>query len=93
MRYFRTASVAVYEAVRADLDAAYGYPKPDTKTKTSITPWDQAPTDAAGRVYLIASEAECDYPAIAKRLPTLLGSGMVDEVTAAEFFAQFPSPF
>jgi hypothetical protein len=44
-------------------------------------------------VYLVASPAECEYPAIAERLPTLLASGMVQEVTAAEFAAQFPSPF
>ena len=90
MRYFRAATVAVYEAVRAELDSVWGYPNPDTKTQTSITPGNDAPTDAAGRVYLIASPAECDYPAIAERLPTLLASGMVAEVTAAEFAAQFP---
>lgn len=93
MRYFRAASVAVYEAVRADLDGVWGYPNAGTKTETAITPGDEAPTDASGRVYLIASEAECDYPAIAERLPTLLASRMVDEVTAAEFAAQFPPPF
>lgn len=93
MRYFRAATVEVYEAVRAELDAVWGYPNPDTKTQTSITPGDQAPADSAGCVYLIASPAECEYPAIADRLPTLLESGMVEEVTAAEFDAQFPPPF
>ncbi len=43
VRYFRAANVTVYEAVRADLDAAWGYPNPDTKT--DITPaasmWDK----------------------------------------------------
>lgn len=93
MRYFRAASVEVYEAVRADLDAVWGYPNAGTKTATAIAPVTQAPTDSAGRVYLIASDKECNYPAIAERLPTLLASGMVAEVTAAEFAAQFPSPF
>lgn len=93
LRYFRAANVTVYEAVRADLDAVWGYPNQDTKTETSITPGHDAPTDNAGRAYLIASPAECDYPAIAERLPTLLESGMVAEVTAAEFAAQFPPPF
>lgn len=92
MRYFRAATVEVYEAVRADLDSVWGYPNADTKTATAITPGADAPTDASGRVYLVASPAECDYPAIAERLPTLLASGMVQEVTAAEFAAQFPLP-
>jgi len=93
MRYFRASNVDVYEAIRADLDGVWQYPSPATKTSTAITPGSEAPTDAAGRVYLVASPAECEYPAIAKRLPTLLASGMVQEVTAAEFVAQFPSPF
>jgi hypothetical protein len=93
MKYFRAVTVEVYEAVRADLDGVWGYPNADTKTTTAITPGDQAPTDAAGRVYLIASPAECEYQAISERLPTLLASGMVAEVTAAQFAAEFPSPF
>lgn len=93
MRYFRAATTGVYEAVRSDLDAVWGYPNSTTKTSTSIPPGSVAPTDAAGRVYFVASPAECEYPAIAERLPALLASGMVQEVTAAEFAAQFPSPF
>jgi hypothetical protein len=92
MRYFRAANIDVYEAIRADLDGVWQYPNDATKTSTAITPGSEAPTDNAGRVYLVASPAECDYPAIADRLPTLLASGMVQEVTAAEFAAQFPSP-
>lgn len=93
MKYFRAANVDVYETIRADLDAVWGYPDARTKTATAITTGTEAPTDAAGRVYLIASDEECNYPAIAERLPTLLASGMVAEVTAAEFALQFPPPF
>lgn len=92
MRYFRAANVEVYEGIRSNLDVVYGYPNAETKTATAITPGVDLTPDAAGRVYLIASAAECDYPAIAERLPTLLASGMVAEVTAAEFAAQFPQP-
>lgn len=92
MRYFRAASVAVYEAVRADLDAVYGYPNAETKTVTAINPASDLAADAEGRVYLVASAAECDYPAIAERLPALLASGIVEEVTEAEFAAQSASP-
>lgn len=92
MRYFRAANAAAYEAIRADLDAAYGYPTEDGKTVTAITPAAEAPVDYAGRVYLLASEAECEYPAVAERLPGLLASGMVEEVTAADWNALFPLP-
>jgi len=90
MRYFRAVNAAVYEAIRAELDAAYGYPSGGTLT--SITPADQAPVDGAGRVYLLASQAECEYPAVAERLPGLLASDMVEEVTAADWDALFPLP-
>ena len=92
MRCFRAVSAAVYEAVRADLDAAYGYPAEDGKTATAITPASEAPIDAQGRVYLLASESECQYPAVADRLPGLLSSGMVEEVTASDWDALFQSP-
>jgi hypothetical protein len=90
MRYFRAANAAVYEAIRAELDAAYGYPSGGTLT--SITPAAEAPADDAGRVYLLASQAECEYPAVAERLPGLLASGAVEEVAAADWDALFTPP-
>jgi len=92
MRYFRTATAVTYEAIRAQFDAAYGYPNPETKTLTAIPPAGEAPTDTSARVYLVASQAECEYPAVAAMLPTLLSSGAAEEVTAAEYAEQFPSP-
>jgi len=92
MRYFRASSVEVYEAIRADLDGVYGYPNAETKTSTAITPGSEAPADTAGRVYLIAAPAECEYPAIADRLPMLLSSGAVTEITEAEYRAAVESP-
>lgn len=93
MRYFRAESAEVYEAVRANLDAAYGYPSEATKTVTAICPASDAPTDNTGRVYMIASEAECDFPAVASLLPQLLGSGLAQEVDAQQFGEAFPTPF
>jgi hypothetical protein len=92
MRYFRTLNATVYESVRAELDAAYGYPSQDGQTVTAITPAAEAPADNADRVYLLASEAECEYPAVSDRLPGLLASGMVEEVTAGDWDALFPQP-
>jgi alkylhydroperoxidase family enzyme len=93
MRYFRSASVEVYEAIRSELDGVWNYPNASTKTSTAITPGADAPTDKEGRVYLLASHEECEYPAIAERLPALLSSGEVEEISVAEFMSHFPSPF
>ena len=93
MRYFRTMDAAKYEAIRAQFDGAYGYPNADTKTSTSITPAADAPVDAQGRVYLIASDEECRYPVVAEKLPALLSSEVVQEVSPSEFAAQFLPPF
>jgi hypothetical protein len=92
MRYFRAGSVEVYEAVRANLDAAYGYPNDDTKTLTAICPALDAQTDASGRVYMVASQAECDFPVVAALLPQLLSSGLVEEIDAARYLQELPSP-
>jgi len=91
VRYFRSTS-AVYEAVRAQLDAAYGYPNAETKTLTSITPAADAPHDAQGRVYLAISADYCEYNFPAELLPQLLASGAVEEITEAEYQAAMDQP-
>jgi hypothetical protein len=53
MTYYR-ADADTYEAVRAAIDAAMGWP--DEGTVTSIEPAATAPRDAAGRVLLAASD-------------------------------------
>jgi hypothetical protein len=53
MTYYR-ADADTYEAVRAAIDAAMGWP--DAGTVTSIEPAATAPRDAAWRVLLAASD-------------------------------------
>lgn len=91
MRYFRSTA-AVYEAIRAQLDAAYGYPNAETKTLTSIAPAADAPHDAQGRVYLAISADYCEYNLPAELLPQLLASGAVEEITQAEYQAAVSVP-
>lgn len=91
MRYFRSAP-AVYERIRSQLDAAWGYPNAETKTLTAIPPVSELPTDDQGRVYLAISAAYCDYILPSQMLPELLASGAVEELTAAEYAAVFPTP-
>jgi hypothetical protein len=89
MRYFR-ASVAVYESICSQLDAAYGYPNGETKTERTLPLASELPTDGQGRVYLAASQEYCDYILPGQMLPELLASGAVEEVDTATYAALLP---
>ena len=80
-RYFRTTDATLYEQVRLGLDASWGHVPPTT----CIDPVDVAPQDAAGRILLAVRPEFCEYPEVAALLPTLLGSGAVEEITADEY--------
>lgn len=90
MRHFRASDASVYEAVRASLDAVFGYPNADTKTITAIPTASESILDSAGRVYLLASDAECQFPAVAELLPQLLSSGLVEEIDEATYLQELP---
>ena len=85
MRFFRSPP-AVYEQVRATLDAAWGHPS-ENGTKTCIEPESTAPRDAQGRVLLAVNDEFCQYDAVAAMLPQLLASGTVEEIDAATYQA------
>lgn len=91
VRYFRS-DAATYESVRAQLDAAYGYPNAQTKTETAIPPAAKLPSDSRGRVYLVISEYYCNFILPAELLPQLIASGSVEELTATQYRSVFPSP-
>jgi len=86
IRYFR-ATDAVVEAVRATLDAAWGYPSPETLTETSFDPAHMLPHDGQGLAYLIVSAEFCGYEPAANMLVDLLASGAVEEMTEADYLA------
>lgn len=87
-RFFR-GSVAVYEAIRADLDAAWGLPN-DSGTATCIAPASTAHKDAQGRVLLAVHDEFATWEPAATLLPQLLASGAVEEITQAEYQAALP---
>jgi hypothetical protein len=89
LRYFYSTD-AVYEQVRATLDAAWGFPNADTKTLTALGPSVSAPHDNKGRVYLVIAGEYCDYEPAATLLPGLLAVGSVVEITEADYIAAFP---
>jgi len=89
-RYFRSDE-ATYEAVRAQLDTAWGHP--NAFAATCIEPAATAPHDASSMVVLAVNEEFCGYPAVAAVLPGLLASGAVQEITADEYRASVaPDP-
>ena len=89
MRYFR-ATPAVYADICAQLDAAYGYPNAETKTERTLPLAADLPSDGQGRVYLAISADYCDYILPSEMLPQLLASGLVEELTAAQYEAVLP---
>lgn len=85
MRYFRTASDAVYEQARLTLDAAWGHPNTATKTVTCIDPAVVAPRDPQGRIVLAVNDEFCTYSVAKDLLPQLLAGGVVQEIDAATY--------
>lgn len=90
LRYFRSQPETL-DAIRAQLDAAWGFPNADTKTTTSLDPSSVCPRDQDGRVYVVLSAAYCDYVLPSQMLPQLLASGAVEEITQAEYQAVLPT--
>ena len=83
-RFFRS-DLATYEAIRLQLDAAWGH-GPGTGTTTCFEPGETAPTDEAGRVLLAVLPEFCEYEAVAAVLPQLLASGAVEEIDEATYW-------
>lgn len=84
-RYYRAASDAVYETVRLQIDAAFGHP--NTVAVTAFTPAAHAPHDSEGRPVLAVLEEFTTWDAVAAVLPDLLASGLVTEITRADYLA------
>lgn len=88
--YYRIIDDALYEQVRLGLDAAWGHEPP----VTCVDPAAVAPRDSQGRILLAVRPEFVAFDAVAEMLPGLLASGVVQEITEAEYFASLPqSPF
>ena len=91
MRYFRSTP-AVYVSICEQLDAAYGYPNPDTKTERTLPPVGDLPNDGNGLVYLAIESHYCDFVLPSELLPELIAAGAVEDITAEQYWAVFPAP-
>jgi hypothetical protein len=87
-RFFRS-SAAIYESMRQQLDAAFGYP--DEHTQTVWAPLADAVKDAQGRCLLAVRAESCERPQVAAVLPGLIASGVVEEIDAATYQAALDS--
>ena len=86
-RYFRTADAELYEAIRLQLDAAWGHPTPDGKTRTCFTPAAEAFRDADDALLLSVRQEFTEYSVAADLLPQLLAAGLVTEIDAGTYDA------
>ena len=80
-RFFRIPSDANYEALRLQLDAAFGHVPPTT----CVDPAAVAPRDSQGRILLAVRVEFCEFDAVAAMLPSLLAGGIVEEIDASEY--------
>jgi hypothetical protein len=88
-RFFR-AQPEVYEAMRSQLDAAFGHPR--TGTETAFQPVSMAPKDASGLAYLGVWDFFCEWPQVASLLQAAMDAGVVAEIDEATFRSAAPSP-
>ena len=90
-RYFRSTD-AVLNAIRQQLDDAWGYPDETSKTTTVLPPPEKCRHDALGKVYLFVAADMCEWPPVNELLPPLLASGQVEELTKEQYQQVFPPP-
>lgn len=84
VKYFR-ATQAAYEAARAAIDAACGFPS--AGTESCLPPAEELPRDAGGRIVVVVYDW---MPAVATAraaMRSAVASGDVVEITEAEYVA------
>ena len=89
MRYFR-ATAETCEYINAQLDSAYGFPNPETKTTRTLPPASTLPRDEQGRVYLAVKSRYCEYILPSQMLPNLIESGDIEEIDKQDYEAVLP---
>lgn len=88
-RFFKAAP-AVYESMRAQIDAAWGYPT--EHTQTSIPPADEQHKAADGDCIMGVQVEWLGWEPVATLMPQMLAAGQVVEISEAEYWAAMPKP-
>lgn len=88
-RFFKAAP-AVYEAVRAQVDAAWGYPT--AYTQTAIPPAAEQNKAADGDCLIGVKIEWTTWEPVATVLPQLLAAGQIAEISEADYWAAMQQP-
>lgn len=91
MRYFVGQDDIAYETVRTTLDAAWGLPN-NLGTETCLPPADVAPRNASGLITLAMRDEFCEWPPASEMLPDLFSVGVIEEISADEYWASISKP-
>jgi hypothetical protein len=82
---FLKAAPAVYESMRDQIDAAWGYPT--EHTQTCIPPAAEQHRAADGDCVMGVKVEWTTWEPVATLLPQMIAAGMVEEISEAEFWA------
>jgi hypothetical protein len=85
---FLKAAPAVYESMRAQIDAAWGYPTPHTQT--CIPPAAEQFKAADGDCIMGVKAEWCGWEPVATLLPEMIAAGLVKEISEADYWAAMP---
>lgn len=87
---FLKAGPSVYESMRAQVDAAWGYPT--AHTQTAIPQAADQNKDASGDCIIGVKAEWCEWEPVATLLPQMIAAGQIKEITEAEYWASMPQP-
>lgn len=88
-RFFK-ASSEVYDAMRSQIDAAWGYPTIHTQTCIPSAADQHKATD--GDCVLGVKAEWCEWEPVATLLPQMLSSSQIEEISESEYWAEMPTP-
>lgn len=98
MTRFFLLSALLFESIRAGLDAAWGHPRTEISaagvevvTVSCMSPAEELPTHADGRVYAAVLGLDCDRPEVADTLTGLIAGGQITEIGENEWRAAQPA--
>ena len=86
-RFFATTD-ATYEAMRAAVDAAWGYPT--AQTLTCVPPAVEQWHDAEGRVVIALTVEWLDWEPVPSMISGAIAAGAVEEIDEATFWRAAP---
>ena len=88
-RFFK-ASPEVYESLRSEIDAAWGYPT--AYTQTCIPPAAEQHKAQNGDCVMGVKTAWTTWEPVATLLPQMIAAGQIREITEAEYWSAMPQP-